>query len=127
MRRRHREAAPAGDRSRQTGKRRRSNRNRCRHRFERGLSQLPCAGSRRSDKLRGSRLLRSLSDRRDPAHGSWLRSFEAAGFFAMLANIGKENPAKWIFSIAQRTDNLLSFSSILFKEQDVTPCRRAEM
>ena len=45
----------------------------------------------------------------------------------MLANIGKENPAKWIFSIAQRTDNLLSFSSILFKEQDVTPCRCAEM
>src|SRR5438093_11802482 len=44
----------------------------------------------------------------------------------MLANIGKENPAKWIFSIAQRTHNLLSFSSILFKEQDMTPCRRAE-
>ena len=53
--------------------------------------------------------------------------FQAAGFLAMFANVRNENPAKWIFSITHRPDNLLSLSSILFKKQNVAPRRCAEL
>src|SRR5262249_32886128 len=53
--------------------------------------------------------------------------FETTGFLAMLANVGEKDPAKWIFSIGYRSNDLVSFLSILFDEHHVAPGRRAEM
>jgi hypothetical protein len=54
-------------------------------------------------------------------------SFQAAGFFAMFANVGKKNPPKRIFSVPTArkmgTDNLTSFLPILFQKQNMPPCR----
>jgi hypothetical protein len=58
--------------------------------------------------------------------GTGWTGFKATGFFAMLANIGKKNPPKRVFSIAVaqrvRSDDLTSFLSILLNELHVTPC-----
>jgi hypothetical protein len=54
-------------------------------------------------------------------------SFQAAGFFAVFANVGEKNPAKRIFSVATAremgTDDLTSFLPILFQKQNMPPCR----
>jgi hypothetical protein len=44
----------------------------------------------------------------------------------MFANVGQENPAKWIFVQRHRTDDLISFRTILFQKHDVAPGRCAE-
>src|SRR5436190_1669507 len=49
----------------------------------------------------------------------------------MFANVGQENPAKGIFTIAisqqMRADDLISFLSILLEKHDMAPCRRAKV
>jgi hypothetical protein len=55
--------------------------------------------------------------------------FQAAGFFAMLTDIRKKNPAKRILAVAEGrcTGDLASFLSILFQEHHVAPGRRAKV
>jgi hypothetical protein len=45
----------------------------------------------------------------------------------VFANVGQENPAKWIFVQRRRTDDLISFRTILFQKHDVPPCRCPEV
>ena len=75
-------------------------------------------------------LYENRTDFRSHDGAGWTR-LEATGFLAVLANIREKNPAKWLFRIrrgsgghvaaAERTDNLLPFSSILLEKQNVTP------
>ena len=57
--------------------------------------------------------------------------FKTTSFLAVLANIGEENPAKRIFSVAthqrMRADNLAPFLSVLLDKHHVTPRGRAKM
>src|SRR5215475_11871644 len=54
--------------------------------------------------------------------------FQATGFFTMLANIRKKNPAKRIFSVAERhcTGDLVTFLTVLFKKHHMAPGRCAK-
>src|SRR5204863_10082754 len=60
----------------------------------------------------------------------WAR-FEAAGLFAMLADVGEKDPAEWILAIATAermgADDLISFLTIFFDKHHVPPGGSAEV
>jgi hypothetical protein len=45
----------------------------------------------------------------------------------MLANVGQEHPAEWIFVQRHRTRDLISFRTVLFQKHHVPPGRCTEM
>jgi len=69
-------------------------------------------------------LYKHRTDFRSYDRSSWTR-LKTARFLAMFANVGQENPAKWIFR--HQTDDLISFRTILFQKHDVAPGRCAKL